>query len=290
MQEIYYSRPTTVQDAVGLLANGAAHMLAGGTDLIPQMREGRRSVSRVIDLKRIDELNVLERRPDGGWRIGAATTVSKLGQDPAFVADHAALLASARLIGSLQIQSRASLGGNVCNAAPSADGVPLLICLGAHAEIFGPSGRREIPVAAMAVGPGRSALADGELLVAIVLPPKKPRTGSAYLRFTPRREMDIAVAGVGAVVVLDANGLVADARIVLASVGPTAIVATQAQRVVVGHRPSAALFAEAASFAAQEARPISDTRGSADYRRHLIAVLTRRVLETCATELGCKVA
>lgn len=290
MLELQYDCPTTLQDVLGLLDSGTARLLAGGTDLIPQLREGRRPASRVVDLKRIPELNAIERRPDGGWRIGAAVTIGKLGQNSAFAAEQGALLASAQLIGSLQIQNRASLGGNVCNAAPSADAVPLLICLGAGAEIAGSSGRPTIPVASVAMAPGRTTLADDEILVALVLPAVRPRTAAAYQRFTPRREMDIAIAGAGAWMELDAGGLIVDAKIALASVAPTTLVATLAQRLLVGSKPALALFKEAASVAAQEARPISDTRGSADYRRHLVAVLTRRVLETCAAALGCKVA
>ncbi len=289
MLELHYNRPTTLRDVVGLLDGGAARLLAGGTDLIPQLREGRRSASRVVDLKRIPELNAVERGPDGGWRIGAAVTIGKLGQNSAFAIEHRALLASAQLIGSLQIQNRASLGGNVCNAAPSADAVPLLICLGATAEIVGPGGRRIIPVASVAMAPGRTSLVDGEVLVALVLPAVRPRTAAAYERFTPRREMDIAIAGAGAWIELDAAGAIVDAKIALASVAPTTLFATQAQQALIGSKPSSALFTEAASVAAREARPISDTRGSEDYRRHLVAVLSRRVLATCAAELGCKI-
>ncbi len=289
MQELHYDCPTSLQDVVGLLDGGTARLLAGGTDLIPQLREGRRSTSRIVNLKRIPELNVIERGADGSWRIGAAVTVGKLARNAAFAAEHAALLASAQLIGSLQIQNRASLGGNVCNAAPSADAVPLLICLDAMAEIAGPSGGRTIPVASMATAPGRTSMTNGEILVALVLPAGRVRTAAAYQRFTPRREMDIAIAGAAAWIELDARGVIIDAKIALASVAPTPLVATQAQQSLVGSKPALALFAEAASVAAQEARPISDTRGSADYRRHLVAVLTRRVLATCAAELGCKV-
>ena len=289
MQELHYDSPTSLQDGIRLLGGGASRLLAGGTDLIPQLREGRRSAAHVINLKRIPELNAIDRRADGSWRIGAAVTIGKLAQHVAFASEHAALLASAKLIGSLQIQNRASLGGNVCNAAPSADAVPLLICLGAVAEIAGPNGLRSIPVAAVATAPGRTSLADGEILVAIVLPAVRPRTAAAYQRFTPRREMDIAIAGAGAWIELDASGVIVGAKTTLASVAPTPLVATQAQRVLIGSKPSLALFAEAAAVAAREARPISDTRGSADYRRHLVAVLTRRVLAACAAELGCKV-
>ena len=268
-----------------MLGRGAGRVLAGGTDLIPQLREGRRSTSHIVDLKHIPELTAIERQADGGWRIGAAATIGQLAQDQLFAAEHRALLASAQLIGSLQIQNRASLAGNVCNAAPSADAVPLLVCLGAEAEIASARGHRRILVAEVATAPGRTSLADNEILVALHLPPRPARSAAAYLRFTPRREMDIAIAGAGVSIVLDAGGRIADARIALASVAPTTLAAENAQRLLVGHRPSPVLLAEAAAAAAQEARPISDTRGSAGYRRDLVAVLTRRALETCVAEL-----
>jgi aerobic carbon-monoxide dehydrogenase medium subunit len=286
VQELLYSCPATVPEAVALLAGGEARALAGGTDLIAQLREGRREAKAIVDLKRIAELTALERTPGGGWRIGAAVSVGNLGRDTQFAAEYGGLLESARLIGSLQIQNRASLGGNLCNAAPSADAVPLLISHEATVEIAGPGGRRTVPVAALATGPGRSSLLPGELLVAIVLPAVKPRTAAKYLRFTPRREMDIAVAGAGTVLHLDSNGRIAGARITLASVAPVPLVAEHAQTHLAGKPPSAALFVEAGAMAASEARPISDTRGSAEYRRELVAILTCRTLEACALELG----
>jgi carbon-monoxide dehydrogenase medium subunit len=290
VQELSYHRPESVADAVALVARQGARALAGGTDLIPQLREGRRSARAVVDLKHISELTAITRQADGGWRIGAAASVSRLGDDAAFATEHAGLLESARLIGSLQIQSRATLGGNLCNAAPSADALPLLISLGAEAEIAGAGGRRRAPVEALLAGPGRTRLDAGEIVVALHLPARPPRSATRYLRFTPRREMDIAVAGSGVVLALDARGLIAAARVTLASVAPTPLRAATAEAVLAGARPSRTLFAEAAVAAAADARPISDTRGSADYRRQLVAVLTRRALAACAAEIGVAIA
>lgn len=286
MQELHYESPKRIEDAITALGRGAARALAGGTDLITQMREGRRDVATVVDLKRIPALTAIERRADGTWQIGAATSIIALGRDPRFATEHGSLLESARLVGSLQIQSRASLGGNICNAAPSADAVPLLICLGAVAAVAGPGGARRVPVAGIAVAPGRTALAPAEILVSIELPPVRPRTAAKYLRFTPRREMDIAIAGVGAVLSLDDDGLIAGAQIALASVAPVPLVAEKAQQMLLGARPSAALFAAAAAQAARDAQPIGDTRGSAAYRRELVAVLSQRTLTDCAMRLG----
>ncbi len=286
MQDLIYDRPTRIADAVQLLARGDARVLAGGTDLVPQIREGRRSADRIIDLKYIPELTGVEQTPDGGWCLGAAVSVGRLGAHTAFAAKHRALLASARLIGSLQIQNRATLGGNVCNAAPSADAVPLLICHDCAVEIAGPGGQRTMPLLALFSGPGRTSLAAGEIVIALRLPPRPARSAACYLRFTPRREMDIAIAGSGVLIGLGESGTITSVRITLASVGPTPVVAKSAEQALIGQRPSLALFEAAGRSAASDARPISDTRGSADYRRELVAVLTRRALTAAVAELG----
>jgi xanthine dehydrogenase FAD-binding subunit len=290
VQPFAYLRPTTTEEAVAALAAGNARVLAGGTDLLTQLREGRRTVATVVDLKALPELTGVTRNADGGWRIGAATTIGTLGRDTAFASEHAPLLASACLIGSLQIQNRASLGGNLCNGAPSADAVPLLICLGCEAEIAGSAGRRRLPVEACVVAPGRTALGPADVLVALHLPPRPPRSASAYLRFTPRREMDIAIAGAASAITIGADGTIVAARVALASVAPVPLLVPAAGSALVGQRPSRALFDAAATFAADTAKPISDARASADYRRHLVGVLTRRTLDACAADLGVSLA
>ncbi|HMK80691.1 MAG TPA: xanthine dehydrogenase family protein subunit M [Xanthobacteraceae bacterium] len=290
MQEFVYQRPETLAAAVAALGEGDARVLAGGTDLVPQLREGRRQAARIIDLKFVPELTEIAATAEGGVAIGAAATAASVARHPLVAARYPAVAQSVQLIGGTQVQNRASLGGNICNAAPSADGVPALIAHAARAQIAGPAGRREMSVEAVFAGPGRTTLAPGELLVAIVLPLPAPRAAAAYLRFTPRREMDIAVAGAGAWIRLGADGAIAEARIALASVAPTPIRAPTAEAKLKGARPSAALFEAAGRRAAQDARPISDTRGSADYRRKLTAVLTARALSQCAAQLGSEVA
>ena len=283
LQAFEYLRPETIEAAVAALGQSGARALAGGTDLVPQMREGRRGASGIVDLKHIGELTAITASADGGVTIGAAATATAVAQHLAIAGAYPAIASSARLIGGVQVQNRASLGGNICNAAPSADAVPALLAHAACVVIAGPSGRREIPLSDMLRGPGRTTLEPGELLIAIVLPPPKPRSAAAYLRFTPRREMDIAIAGAAAWIELDGDGAVAAARIVLASVAPTAIRAASAEAKLIGERPTPELLAEAGRLAAQDARPISDTRGSADYRRTLVSVLTARVLaDGCA--------
>jgi carbon-monoxide dehydrogenase medium subunit len=287
VQEFHYHAPRTLKEAIALLSRPGARPLAGGTDLITQIRERRRLVGDVVDLKRVPELTALFRTEDGSWSIGGAVSVGELGRNSRFASECTAVLEAAQLIGSLQIQNRAGLGGNICNAAPSADGVPLLICLDAMAELDGPGDRRTVPVSSIACGPGRTSLAAGEFLVSIRLPMLRERSSAKYLRFTPRREMDIAIAGVGAWFALDADGVIIEARLTLASVAPTPLIAKAAQQSLRGRRPSLSAFEQAAALAAEEAKPISDSRGSADYRRELIKVLTQRTLAACATDLEC---
>lgn len=288
MQEFAYERPASVAEAIAAMG-AEARPLAGGTDLVPQLREGRRRAARVVDLKFVPELTTITALPDGGVSIGAAVTATAVARHPVIAARYPAVAQSAQLIGGVQVQNRASLGGNICNAAPSADGVPALICHGARALIAGPKGRREMPVEDLFAGPGRTTLATGELLLAILLPPAAPRAAASYLRFTPRREMDIAVAGAGAWLRLSEDGAIAEARVALASVAPTPIRAPTAEGKLMGGRPSAALFEEAGRLAAGDARPISDTRGSAEYRRTLVGVLTARALADCGRQFGLDV-
>jgi len=286
LQEFVYERPRTVEEAVAAMRGDDARALAGGTDLIPQLREGRLRTERVVDLKHIAELTAISALPDGGIAIGAAATAAVLSRHATIAANYAAIAQSACLIGGVQVQNRASLGGNICNAAPSADAVPALLCHQARAVVAGPNGRRELAVEALFKGPGKTSLEPGEILVAILLPPAQPRSAAKYLRFTPRREMDIAIAGAGTWLRLNADGAIVEARIVLASVGPTPMRAPTAEHKLAGERPTRALLEEAGRLAAGDARPISDTRGSADYRRSLVAVLTARALADCCWQLG----
>jgi CO/xanthine dehydrogenase FAD-binding subunit len=285
LQDFDYARPATIEDAVAIMGNDGTRALAGGTDLIPQMREGRRQVACVVDLKGIPELTRIAAHADGSLVLGAAASASSVASHLAVVSAYPAVARSARLIGSLQVQNRASLGGNICNAAPSADAVPALICHQASVRVAGPSGSRDELLETFVRGPGKTNLAPGELLLSILLPPITPRSAGTYLRFTPRREMDIAIAGTAAWVRLDAESRIAEARISLASVGPTQIRATSVEQHLIGRRPALALFEAAGRLAAGDARPICDTRGSADYRRSLIAVLTARALTECCAAL-----
>lgn len=281
MIDFDYAAPVELDEAVGLLAKAGdrAKLLAGGTDIIVQLREGLRSADLVIDLKKIPELTRLEYSPTAGLHLGASVPCWQIYEDAAIAAAYPALAQAVRIIGGWQIQSRASVGGNLCNSSPAADSIPALIAHGAVAHLAGPDGRRTVPVAEFCTGPGRNVLQPGELLVAITLPPASGGSGSAYQRFIPRNEMDIAVVGVGSWVQLDeSRQRIAAARIALGAVGPTPKVASQASDFLVGQEPTDAVLAEAGELAKQVATPISDMRGPAEYRMHLVGVLTRRTL------------
>jgi carbon-monoxide dehydrogenase medium subunit len=288
MQPFDYARARTVEEASALLvqANGRARVLAGGTDLIVALREGRIQVDSVVDVKPVAELNELAHDPTAGLRIGACVSCHRIYGDARIVATYPGLIDAARLIGGIQIQGRASLGGNLCNASPAADSIPALIAYSAVAEIAGPAGRRRVPVEAFCMAPGRTVLQPGELLVALHLPPPPPDSGAAYLRFIPRNEMDIAVVGVGVSIQRQGrNGHFAGGRVALAAVAPTPLLVAGVGESLAGKPIDATTIAAAAELARQAARPISDMRGTADFRRHLVGVLTRRALEQAVARM-----
>ena len=280
MRAIDYVAPTSLSEAVSVLsANGdRARPLAGGTDIIVQLRGGRRELDVLVDAKSIPELNQIE-MTDSGLRLGAAVPCYEIYQNQAVAAAYPGLIDAAGLIGSIQIQGRASIGGNLCNAAPSGDSIPPVITLGGQAHINGPNGWRAVAAEDFCTGPGRNVLEPGEILVGIQIPAPVANSGTAYLRFIPRNEMDIAVAGVSSSVVLDASGqTIQSARIALASVGPTPILATAAGDSLAGKAVSDDAIAEAGRLASEAASPITDMRGTIRQRHHLVDVLTRRTL------------
>ncbi len=285
MQAFDYVRAQSAEQAAALLAEAGdrARVLAGGTDLLVQMKEGRRKVALVVDVKFIPELNELCYDPVEGLWIGAAVPCYRIYGNAAVAHAYPGLVDAVSLIGGVQIQGRATVGGNLCNASPAADSIPALIVHSAIAHIAGPQGRRTVPVEAFCTGPGRTVLGPAELLVALHLPPPKPGFGAAYLRFTPRNEMDIAVAGAGAALQLDAAGeTIVDARVALGAVAPTPLYSAEATHVLAG-RPveeAESAFVEAGEIARAAVRPIDDMRGTAAQRQHLSAVLVRRALRT----------
>jgi CO/xanthine dehydrogenase FAD-binding subunit len=285
VKDFEYAAPTSLQEAVAILTERpeSVKMLAGGTDIIVQLREGLREAHLVLDVKRIPDLLALGWSSDGGLSIGAAVPCVRLYRDEKINIAYSALTDAARIIGGWQIQSRASVGGNLCNASPAADSIPALIACGAKCHIVGPSGDRVLPVEEFCVGPGRNALAEGELLVRLDLPAPPARSASRYLRFIPRNEMDIAVVGAGVSVGLDGGGkTIEHARIALAAVGPTPVVAQEAAAWLVGKPATRESFKEAGNLARKAATPMSDKRGPASYRTHLVGVLTERALTVAA--------
>ncbi len=278
MDAIVYKRPQSLDAARAALAEPGARVIAGGTDLIVQLRERRRAARVLVDLKHVPELTGLDDAEDGSLVIGSAASASALSQDQRLVTRYPALATSLGMIGSKQIQNRATLGGNICNAAPSADAVPPLICYRARCTVVGPSGPRSLAIEDLFERPGRTRLADDEILRSISLPPSRPLSAATYQRFTPRREMDIAVVGVGAWIAVDENNRITDARIALASVAPKPMRAGAAEQQLIGSAAGDTAFRAGAEAAAEAATPISDTRGSADYRRDLVHTLTLRTL------------
>jgi aerobic carbon-monoxide dehydrogenase medium subunit len=251
--------------------------VAGGTDLLPQIKNGLIAPAFVVDLSALKELKVLGPDELGSFHIGAAVTARELELDARVRQHYPALAESAALVGSLQIRNLATLGGNLCNAAPSADMAPPLLALEAEAVIAGPKGRRRVAVGQLFTGVRRTVLHPDELMLEIVVPPTPERSGGSYLRHTPRRELDIAVVGVASEIALS-NGVCARARIALAAVAPTPVRATLAEEALEGQPLTGERIEQAAERAVESARPISDQRGSAEFRRHLVRVLTRRTL------------
>jgi carbon-monoxide dehydrogenase medium subunit len=277
---IEYKNPQTLDEALGLLAEHGdkARIMAGGTDLLVQLRVHARDPDLVIDGKSVPELNEITYDPKAGLTLGAAVPCYKIYDNAAVAKAYPGLIDSASLIGGIQIQSRASVGGNLCNAAPSGDAIPTLIAHSVTCKIAGPNGTREVPVEAFCTAPGRNVLKTGEMLVSLHFPPPSPGFGARYIRFIPRNEMDIAVVGAGVSVVLN-NGTVTSARVALASVAPTPLYVREAGDSMAGRPPDEASVNEAGKIASDTAKPINDMRGTIEYRKHLCNVLTRRALD-----------
>jgi xanthine dehydrogenase FAD-binding subunit len=282
MQAFDYSRANTIDEATGLLqqAKGRARILAGGTDLLVALRERRLTTDLVIDVKSIAELTALRYDAETGLHIGAAVPCWRIYGDPQVATLYPGLVDAVRQIGGVQIQGRASLGGNLCNASPAADSIPALIVHTAHAEVAWAAGRRMVPVEQFCRGPGHTVLQPEELLVALHLPPPPPHSSGAYVRFTPRNEMDISVAGAAAWVQLDDTGdHFVRGCVALAAVAPTPLAVPEVERILTGQPVNDVTFVAAAVVAQEAARPITDMRGTAEYRRQIVGVLVRRALE-----------
>ena len=270
-----YQSPTSAKDAAGLLAHEGAHVLAGGTDILVKLRAGFVAPRMLVDLKAVPRLRGIE-SDARGWRIGAATPCAEIGEHAAFAAAWPGVVEALQLIGSTQIQGRATLGGNLCNASPAADSVPALIAAGAICEIAGTQGEREIPIEQMITGPGRNALGRGEFVLGFRLPKPMAGSGDAYLRFIPRTEMDIAVVGAGVSLAVDAKGVCTHARVGLGAVAPTPLLVADGARALIGTRVDAAALKALAAAASAACKPIDDKRGTVAYRVKVAGVLARR--------------
>jgi len=283
LHEFEYEAPSTLEQALKILATFGekARPLCGGTDILIQMRAGVRRPEYLVDVKSIPELRRLSFDPNNGLRLGAAVPCIEIYESALMHKHYPGLTEAAHLIGSVQIQNRASVGGNLCNGSPAADAVPALIALGAVAKIAGRDGMREVPAESFVLSPGRTVLQPGELLVELLIPAPRPHSADAYLRLIPRNEMDIAVVGVGASVTMEGDKCQA-ARIALGAVGPTPILASKAAEAIVGKKLDDAAIERAAQLAIEASSPIDDMRGTAEYRRHVTGVLTRRVLAKAA--------
>ena len=275
MSELAYIAPSTPEEASRSLSAAGARPLSGGTDLLVQLRAGRVRPDVIVDLKKVAGA-VGVREEAGGFVIGAATSGAQLGEHARLVRAWPGLIEATNLIGSTQVQGRASLAGNLCNASPAADSVPALIAARAVALIVGPNGRREAPVETIVTGPGQTSLALGEFILAFRLPPRPANAADAYLRLIPRTEMDIAVAGAGVNLVLGADGRVAEAHVALGAVAPTVLLVAEAGTALIGSRLEEPALAAMEAAARAACRPISDKRGTAEYRTRIAGVLSRR--------------
>ena len=272
-----YEAPESVEGAVALLsaATGEARVLAGGTDLLVQMRADVVDPELIVDIKKIAETRAV-REEKGGWRIGAAVTGAELKEHAKLKRAWPGVVEAANLIGSTQVQGRATLGGNLCNGSPAADSVPALIAAGAVATLAGPQGRRDLPVEDVMLGPRKLALKKGEIIVSFLLPPRPPRSSDAYLRFIPRTEMDIAVVGAGVSLSLDGSGTISGARVSLGAVAARVLLVQEAAQAIIGSRLDLAAQQRLEAAARAACRPIDDKRGTIEFRTDVAAVLARR--------------
>jgi carbon-monoxide dehydrogenase medium subunit len=287
-----YIASDSLNEALSILKiNGAGvKIMAGGTDWILQMKQGQMHPSLVMDVKNIPELNRLEWNEDKTLHIGAAVTLNEIVTLPPVMERFGILHQACSLIGSEQIRNRGTIGGNICNAAPSADSVPPLLCLGARAILASSKGTRTIYLDDFFIAPGKTAMDSDELLVEIEIPTPSTPSAGCCMKLTTREEMDIAVAGVASFLTLSPQDKkLKEVRIALGAVAPTPIRAHNAEAFLIGKTVTPRIIEKAVEKAAEEADPLSDLRGSAEYRRELVKVLTRRTLRKSCEELGLEV-
>ncbi|MGQ3299811.1 FAD binding domain-containing protein [Reyranella sp.] len=284
-----YVAPRTLDEAVRAFAAaaGAGRILAGGTDLLVQMRNGVVAPGTIVDIKKIGELTSIEETKEGGFRIGAAVSGAVLREHPKVSKVWPGVVEATNLIGSTQVQGRATPGGNLCNGSPAGDSVPAMVAAGAIVTIQGPNGRRELAVEKVPKGPGRLNLEPGEIVVSFTLPPRGKGSSDAYLRMIPRTEMDIAVVGCGVSLTME-NGTCTAARVGLGAVAPTVLLVEEAAKALIGSRLDEAALAKAAAACSAACRPIDDKRGTIAYRTKVAGVLLKRTTLIAAERAGGK--
>lgn len=272
-----YEKPATAQEAANLLANepGVARVLSGGTDVLVQLKAGMIEPDLIVDIKNLDQIKDITPE-QGGFRIGAAVSGATLGEHAGVTALWPGVVEAFELIGSTQVQGRATMAGNLCNGSPAADSVPAMVAANAIARIAGPEGVRDCPVQDIPVSPGRITLAKGEFITSIFLPARPYRAADAYLRFTPRTEMDIAVASAAVSLELDADGTCTSARIALGAIAPTVVLVDAASRCIIGTKLDAGALEAMSEACSAACNPIDDKRGTVEFRTQIIGVLARR--------------
>lgn len=284
-----YEAPGTLEAALALLSgtNGHAAVLAGGTDLLIGMQAGRVTPELLVDIKRIPEMTSVVAE-NGRFRCGSAVTCMELIEHGAFAKAWPGVIDAIKLIGSIQVKGRATLGGNLCNASPAADSVPAMIAAEALVSIAGPGGKREVRVEDIAIGPGKTSLAKNEIVTSFLMPKRPPHSGDAYFRFTPRTEMDIAVVGAGVNLTLDESGVCRQARVSLGAVADRALLVPEAAAAIIGTRVDAAALNDLAAAASAACRPIDDKRGTREFRIKVAGVMARRAAEMALARAGGK--
>lgn len=279
MRRFEYFEPRTLGEAVALLDRyaGRAQALAGGTDLLVELKEQLRRADCVVNIKKIPGMATLAYDPEAGLRIGALVTAREVELSAVVLEKYPGLVQATRELGSIQVRNRATIAGNICRASPSADTLPPLIADGARVRLYGRDGERIVALEEFFEGPGKTLLKPGELLTEILLPPPPPRTGRVYIKHGRRKAMELATVGIAVNISLQGDRF-DEVRIVLGAVAPTPIRARAAEDLLRGRHPGGALLERAAEAAADESRPISNVRASAEYRREMVRVLTRRAL------------
>jgi carbon-monoxide dehydrogenase medium subunit len=277
MSDTQYLAAKTIDEAVQAhnQANGSARFLAGGTDLLVQIKSGIKKPNLVIDVKKIVELNNIEEISENEFIVGASVSGANLNRNKKFASLWPGVIEAFRLIGSEQIQGRASLGGNLCNGSPAGDSVPALIAAGCTAVIAGPDGKKELPIEEFHTGPGKTVLKNGEMLVRLKFPKRESNSSDSYLRMTPRTEMDIAVVGCGVNLTLD-NDICTSVRVSLGAVAPTPLLIKEASDIMVGTNLNSEVLEKVAKICMESCNPINDKRGTIEYRTKVAGVLFKR--------------